>query len=197
MTDVCVLSRLTIPCESALNERLRTSYDWHRWIWRAFPSEPDKRRDFLFRVDVMGSMIRVLLLSHEKPAAVGEWKWESKPVSGQFLSCPDFRFQVRVNPTFRRSSDHRRIALFSERDLREWLTRKLAAIGAQLISVDVGSPVVESFTKDGKHGKHVAVDFRGVMSVTDKALFEAGFLQGIGSAKGFGYGLLMLQPIQL
>ena len=62
-------------------------------------------------------------------------------------------------------------------------------------TLEVGAPVDETFDKDGRRGKHAAVDFTGVMRVTDRDLFIQTFNTGIGSAKGFGYGLLMLKPI--
>lgn len=195
--DVAYLSRIVMPYESALKKGLRSSYDWHRWIWTAFPNDPDRKRDFLFRVDVQERQVRILLLSIEIPAAIGNWAWETKSVSDAFLNQSAYRFQVRVNPTFRRASDHRRIALYKENDIREWLKRKMSAIGAELVSAEVDQPQEELFVKDGKRGKHVSVDIRGFISVHDQSLFRQGLLAGIGSAKGFGYGLLMLQPVQL
>ena len=197
MTEITYLSRIVMPYESVLQKGLRSSYDWHRWIWKSFPNDPDRKRDFLFRVDVQERQVRILLLSEDVPAAIESWAWESKRVSDEFLNQSAYRFQVRVNPTFRRASDHKRIALYKESDIREWLKRKMSAIGAELVSAEVDQPRDELFVKDGKRGKHVSVDVRGVISVKNLDLFCQGFLNGIGSAKGFGYGLLMLQPIQL
>lgn len=191
------LSQLKVPYETVLQRGLRTSYDWHRWIWNAFPGQPEKTRDFLFRVDVADRTVRVLLLSGERPSDIEGWIWDTREIMEAFLEHGTFRFQVRANPTFRRSSDHRRIALYKEEELRDWITRKLGQIGAKLRMVEVGHPDTETFVKDGKRGTHVAVDFHGVLEVTDPESFREGFGKGIGTAKGFGYGLLMLQPIQL
>ena len=197
MTRVAYLSQIVLPYESALQKGLRSSYDWHRWIWNSFPDDPDRKRDFLFRVDVQDRQVRILLLSANTPAAIENWTWRTKRVSDEFLDQRAYRFQVRINPTFRRSADHRRIALYKESDIHEWLKRKMSAIGAGLLSAEVDQPRDELFVKDGKRGKHVCVDVRGIISVHDQSLFLQGFLAGIGSAKGFGYGLLMLQPVQL
>lgn len=194
---IAYLSQIVMPYEKTLQKGLSSSYDWHRWIWKSFPDDPERQRDFLFRVDVQDRQVRVLLLSGQVPSAIEGWAWETKRVSDEFIAQSAFRFQVRVNPTFRRASDHRRIALYRESDIREWLKRKMSAIGAELISVEVDQPRDELFVKGGRRGKHVSVDVRGVISVHDPSLFRQGFLAGIGSAKGFGYGLLMLQPIRL
>jgi len=44
-------------------------------------------------------------------------------------------------------------------------------------------------------GVHYAVEFQGVLTVTDPALFRTTFTTGIGSAKAFGFGLLALAPV--
>jgi CRISPR system Cascade subunit CasE len=51
------------------------------------------------------------------------------------------------------------------------------------------------FVKQGHRGKHIGVDFQGVLRVTDRAAFHYAFETGIGPAKAFGFGLLMLQPV--
>jgi CRISPR system Cascade subunit CasE len=42
---------------------------------------------------------------------------------------------------------------------------------------------------------HLAVQFDGVLEVTDPAKFLETVRQGIGSAKGFGFGLLSLARV--
>lgn len=60
------------------------------------------------------------------------------------------------------------------------------------------SPMVEShFRKKGYSGYHGGVQFRGVLEVTDREQFIESYQLGIGSAKGFGFGLLLLAPINL
>jgi len=39
------------------------------------------------------------------------------------------------------------------------------------------------------------VDFDGTLHTKDQAAFQAAFQNGIGSAKAFGCGLLILQPL--
>ena len=51
------------------------------------------------------------------------------------------------------------------------------------------------FQKGTTHGVHYAVEFQGVLTVTDSALFRTTFTTGIGSAKAFGFGLLALAPL--
>jgi CRISPR system Cascade subunit CasE len=54
----------------------------------------------------------------------------------------------------------------------------------------------EYFQKKGQGGLHSAIEFQGVLSVTDPAKFHhETFTRGIGSAKAFGFGLLVIVPI--
>lgn len=60
------------------------------------------------------------------------------------------------------------------------------------------SPMMEShFRKKGQSAYHGGVQFRGTFEVTDRARFIETYHTGIGSAKGFGFGLLLLAPINL
>lgn len=60
------------------------------------------------------------------------------------------------------------------------------------------SPMVEShFRKKGIAGYHGGIRFRGTVEVTDRERFIETYQSGIGSAKGFGFGLLLLAPINL
>ena len=66
------------------------------------------------------------------------------------------------------------------------------------------SPMVENyFRKNDKRtgteqtAYHGGVQFRGTLEVTDQKAFIETYQSGIGSAKGFGFGLLLLAPINL
>jgi CRISPR system Cascade subunit CasE len=48
--------------------------------------------------------------------------------------------------------------------------------------------------KNGKRGLHSAVEYESLMTVTDPARFHDAFTHGIGSAKAFGFGLLVIAP---
>jgi len=112
----------------------------------------------------------------------------------------------------------KRVAITDKDELREWLARKgdvrcwdskrkeIFPGGFQIVSeypLEV-SPMVESYfrKKDQKSGKthtayHGGVQFRGVLEVTDRERFIETYYSGVGSAKGFGFGLLLLAPVNL
>jgi len=177
---------------------LTDGYQWHRQIWDSFPGRPESERDFLFRTDQFDKAFRVLLLSGDVPESTGHLLWQTKTVAESFLKYSHYRFQLKANPTFRRSADGRRLAIFDELQLKEWLDRKAVAGGFRVdpASLVVGAPQTEVFNKNGRRGTHVAVDFQGILQVHDLPIFTESFQHGIGSAKGFGYGLLMLEPVR-
>ena len=193
------LNQTEVPWTWALKQGLGDPYRLHQWIWDSLPDDPDARRDFLFRSDVKDGVLRILLLSARIPSSDGDASWKTTEMSETFLSHGAYRFQLRANPTFRRSSDHRRLAIFGEIKIREWFVRKFADAGCELHDLETTAPHKLQFRKgEGtRPGTLCAVDASGTFVVRDEAAFRTAFNAGIGPAKGFGFGLLLLQPVQL
>lgn len=191
------LTRLRIGLSQAAECELRDGYAWHAALWHAFPGRDGQSQPFLFRIDRRGDLVECLMLSDPEPKPQHWGAWEVKTVVPDFLEHSRYRFQIRANPTMRRSSDGRRLGIYGEDRLRAWLHRKADAAGFAVGngSLVVGAPIDETFVKNGRRGKHVSVDFQGLLEVKDREAFRTAFANGIGSAKAFGYGLLMLQPI--
>jgi len=116
-----------------------------------------------------------------------------------------------------RRKKRKRVPIVEQSELRDWLVRK-GDVRCKLKSGDNVpggfrilerkpleiSPMLESYfrKKDKKTGKtHVAyhggVQFRGTLEVTDQKSFIETYQAGIGSAKGFGFGLFLLAPMKL
>lgn len=189
------LSQTEIPLVRALKLGLGDLYRMHQWIWKMLPEDGGAKRDFLFRSDSGEGKMRILLLSEREPMPVEEAAWKVTSLSDTFLSHREYRFKVKVNPTYRRAEDHRRLAIFGEEKIREWAVRKFAAAGCEAIEMELTAPRRVQFKKNGKTGTVVSADITGRLRVTDGAKFREGFDCGIGSAKGFGHGMLMLQPV--
>lgn len=148
-------------------------------------------------------------------------------ISPSFLSHRYYAFDLRANPTKRilqlddngtRKSKGKRVALIKYAELRDWIVQKgrircrdkdtgLDVSGGFRILEEKPleiSPMVESyFSKEDKKkggvymGFHGGVQFRGTLEITDRDRFSETYQSGIGSAKGFGFGLLLLAPLQL
>ncbi len=191
------LTRIILGKSQAARLKISDAYAWHQRLWEAFPDASAANRNFLFRIDDAAMDMKVLMLSQSEPAAPIWGYWEPKKIVDSFLSHNAYRFQLKANPTMRRSNDRRRLGIYAEKQLREWMQRKAGQHGfdIQENSLVVGAPIDEYFQKNGRRGKHVSVDFQGVLAVRDTNLFSDCFSTGIGSAKAFGFGLLMLQPM--
>lgn len=210
------LTELTLWDDVAARLMPRDAYGWHKVIWRFFPNR--ESRDFLYRVDESASGLRVYILSSvppEPPVELPERAFRVREIPESFLSHARYRFQMRVNPTKRIKTDARtgqtkeqgmRVPLTQLPDLAAWLARKGEQCGFSVPHLDLWpseecplSVVQEgrrNFRKPGMAAAHHAsVQFTGILEVTDAALFRQAFEHGIGSAKSFGFGLLMLQPI--
>ena len=191
------LTQIHVGRSEAAQRNICDPYAWHKMIWQAYPEKNRQPRNYLFRIDAGASTFRVLLLSIERPTLADWGTWRTKTISADFLKHQNYRFQLKANPTMRRNSDRRRLPIYQEDRLRLWITRKAECAGFQILkrSLVVGAPIDESFTRNGKRGKHVSVDFQGIASVDNRDLFRNAFCCGIGPAKAFGFGMLMLQPI--
>ncbi len=204
------LTQILVPYELAVRQlKIRDSYDWHQRVWQAFKGRDGEQRDFLSRVDEADEAYRLLIVS---PAAPTKPDWcptdcfKTKPIPDDFFAAGQFRFSVLANPTRKlvvrneageRKKNGRRIALTKREDLIAWIQRKAEAGG-----FDIGDPEGlrtipkprSYFQKGAMQGVHFAIEFQGLLTVTDPALFRATFTSGIGSAKAFGFGQLALAP---
>ncbi|MCU0875250.1 MAG: type I-E CRISPR-associated protein Cas6/Cse3/CasE, partial [Pirellulaceae bacterium] len=209
-TGTLHLTQILVPYEDAIRLlRIRDTYDWHQKVWLAFGGGDGQPRDFLIRVDRKEDAFRVLILSRSIPKKP-DWCptdcFGTKPIPDNFFAHPCYRFSLLANPTRKvrsnkageRTKNGRRLAITKREDLIAWLQRKSDGGG---FTVDAESLRTiprgrEFFHKDGKsHGAHTAVEFQGELTVTDPAQFRATVAAGIGSAKAFGFGLLVLAPI--
>ena len=173
------------------------SYKRHQAIWKVFPGQDGQARNYLFRLDDKGREFRLYVLSPIRPSVPDWGRWQTKKIAETFLDHDSYRFQLKANPTMRRSEDGRRLGLFKEELLQEWMIRKADAHGFSIFedSLAVGAPVEERFLRRGTLGKHTGIDFQGILKVINREAFKKAFTEGIGSAKAFGFGLLMLQPV--
>lgn len=208
------LSEITISGETSARKFLpRDHYGWHKMIWRFFPNREAESRSFLFRVDVLPREWRVYVVSPfpaQAPEDLPSDAFRCREIPDSFLAHTDYRFSLRANPTRRTHTGKRkpdqpcekgiRIPITDTEELKSWLVRK-GEQGGFIIPFAEGSLSVlcegrRSFRKKGlQRAHHSSVLFQGRLHVTDPVLFRETFRNGIGSAKSFGFGLLLLQPL--
>jgi CRISPR system Cascade subunit CasE len=204
------LTQVTLDFATAARLHLRDGYDWHQAIWKAFPGRDGKERDFLTRLDQHREGFRLLIVSSSQPLRP-DWcppdveSWKTKPIPERYFSHRRYAFQLCANPTKKVSKvrsdgsltkNGRRVPLGKREELVKWITRKGDYGG---FAVDEGTLRTFSrgrdyFEKNGQAGLHSAVEFQGILAVTDPVKFHGTFTRGIGSAKAFGFGLLVIAP---
>ena len=94
----------------------------------------------------------------------------------------------------------KRVTLIDPDELRAWIVRKGEAGGFRIIEdkpIEIGPVVKSHFRKKDHAACHGGVQFRGILAVVDRDTFVKTYHSGVGSAKGFGFGLLLLAPINL
>jgi CRISPR system Cascade subunit CasE len=198
------LTRIRLSTNEAAKLRLTDAYAWHRKIWEAFPSPPGQPRDFLCRVDRRGGVFHVLVLSPRPPQLPPWGTWETRQIPARFFQFDRYVFSLRANPTQmrvvrtangKRRKNGRRTGIFQPAALRQWIARKLEAAGCQLEQLAFDPPVRDHFYRKGRRGTHLRVDFRGVLRVQDRQAFFRAVQEGIGRARAFGFGMLLLRPL--
>jgi CRISPR system Cascade subunit CasE len=118
-------------------------------------------------------------------------------------------FRLRANPTRKiaspsvdgKKSNGKRVEFQKEEDQILWLKRKAALGGFKLLSLKLNTDIsslqtqavskVYGFKKDHKLS-FGAVLFQGELEITDLEVFKQTLLNGIGSGKSYGFGLLSI-----
>ena len=211
------LTEVTLDHATVARRQLRDNYDWHQFAWRCFPDRPTAARDFLTRLDESPQGFRLLIVSPRaptQPEGVPAEAWKSREIPANYFDRSRYAFQLRANPTkkvinpdkpksvgpdgrIHRNQNSRRVPLRQPADLAAWFDRKASA-GGFAVEPDTLRIIPEGqdyFNRGRQHGAHASVEFRGTLRVTDPAKFHETFSNGLGSAKAFGFGLLVIAPL--
>jgi CRISPR system Cascade subunit CasE len=208
------LSRLTLnPRDRNARRDLSSPYELHSTLARMFARAPAQAERVLFRLERGEN--HVLIQSRTRPdfSALPRsycLQAECRDDYGEKLHAvgPGQRlaFRLLANPTCRETLGEgdakrkRRKPLLDWQAQEAWLRRKLTdQAGAQLVS---GRAVILDTQRNEKRGSrssegtqtHVPVLFEGVLAVDDPDRLRAAIENGIGSAKGYGFGLLSIAP---
>lgn len=208
------LSEITIREEAFAKRFLpRDNYGWHKMIWRFFPNRETETRQFVFRVDPLLRAWRIYVVSPypaHAPERLPDGVFRCREIPDSFFSHTDYLFSLRANPTRRIHTDKRapdricekgiRVPITDWDELKDWLQRKGEQGGFMIPSSEDSLSILcegrQHFHKSGfQPAHHSSVLFQGHLHVTEPILFRETFRNGIGSAKSFGFGLLLLQPL--
>ena len=217
MNEPLYLTRLQLGFDLAASLRVRNSYDWHQRVWQCFPDRNEGKRDFLTRLDEKDDHYQLLILGPVRPQCP-DWcpsdAFGTKEVADSYFAHRRYSFQLRANPTKKvtpkgedglRHGHGKRLPLIHPDELRAWLERKATGLpltdgtfkypgGFRIRTATITPLGNQFFKKRDAFGPHFCVDFRGELEVTHAASFRQTFRRGIGSAKAFGFGMLVIAP---
>jgi CRISPR system Cascade subunit CasE len=216
----------TAVSNKALWNNMGNSYNIHRLIWPLFSRGLDDERSFLYRQESDGKLPTFYIVSEREPEDESTlWDIDVKKYAPILKAGQNLSFSLRANPIVSKRDEkgkqHRHDLVMDEKlrmkkenngnkypDISEivqakgveWLQKKAEKNG---FSIDTNKVRADSYRNhkfykpNGKH--HVSfntIDFTGILTVTDPELFKQALFNGIGPAKGFGCGLLLVRPVR-
>ncbi|MFH1876638.1 MAG: type I-E CRISPR-associated protein Cas6/Cse3/CasE [Candidatus Omnitrophota bacterium] len=211
------VTQLVVDKAVAARRRLFGLYEWHKEAWKLFPDRPLDKREFLTRLDADEREFRLTILSTikpQKPDWCTQGWWREKEMPQAFFEQKRYLFKVTANPTRtlsrrdpagnkKKHGSHYAITKFDE--LKEWITRRGEQGGFTICDeprLEISSPVFHRLYKEDKKnlkeyaGGIVGVEFKGALEVKNREYFLQTVRNGIGRARGFGFGLFVLKPIE-
>ena len=217
------LNRNGVSINDAIGLANWDGYEVHHQIWRFFSDGPKRRRDFIYRQDQIDGWPRYYTVSVRPPVDTGGlWELACKPYEPRITANQRLRFSMRVNPVRTKRDEsgrqHRHDVVMDEKmKLRRqkieacdhsevvrraglaWLEKRACANG---FVFDENHVIVSGylqhclFHKKGRPSiRFSTIEFDGLLKVIDPELFLKGLYAGIGPAKGFGCGLMMVRGI--
>ncbi len=210
------LSRLVLnPRSRRARSESADLYQMHRTVMRAFPENLPLEERVLFRLEAAEDtgILTLLVQSSGEP----DWSWLAEE-HGYLLNLaepnpwvksfnPIFRpgqqltFRLLANPTVRRVVERdgklnsARHALYREEEQAAWLARKAKQGGFAVLEARIRPRgEVRGYTRERHALCLFAVQYDGLLQVVDPERFIQTLRQGIGPAKGLGFGLLSVAP---
>jgi CRISPR system Cascade subunit CasE len=205
------LAQITLNRAEAAKRNLYGLYEWHGLSWELFPDKKkENKRDFLTRLDVDEYDFKFTILSTVKPVQPAwchsNW-WKERDVPESFYQRDQYLFKITANPTKtlsrrdpkgNKKNNGSHYAITKHEELHKWLLQKGELHGFRVLDIpelEISPPVFHKLYRKNDEGVFVGVEFKGCLEVTDKTEFKKVALEGIGRARGFGFGMLVLKPI--
>ena len=198
---------------------LQNLYREHQAIWQLFGDDPQRKRDFLFRKEVGADGSRWYTLSAREPIdGRGIWSVKSKGFEPILEAGQRLRFAVRVNPTVAKAGSKAKsvrhdVVMNEKRRMLEgkhsesesaivhractaWLSARSAKHGFVFAPREVGFDGYRQLGGSKEAAIRIStVDINGILTVQEPEAFRKMLFQGLGPAKSFGCGLMLVRPV--
>jgi CRISPR system Cascade subunit CasE len=193
----------------------------HRLVWTLFSQTGEEARDFLYRQIEPGEYL--VLSQHPPNDPSGLWAMTVRAFDPSFATGDRLRFLLRANPaeTVAQKGAKRGLRVDAVMNAKHkvagcdkdsfdveaiesaaltWLKKRSDGFGVRLLegTCQINSYRVERLTSgfrwrdtDIRFG---VVDYEGEFEVVDPLRLSAAILKGIGKAKAYGCGLMLVRP---
>lgn len=198
----------------SVRQALRDANDMHRNIMAGF-SECDGSRAaraeirVLYRLFSNRSQLYLLVSSDELPnsAALTARGFHTDdslirditPLKETFQTGLCLSFELFASPCRKvkgEGRNSRRMFLKTQEERADWLARKGAAGGFQLLQLDeIGGRTDVGGRRGSEMIKNSAILYRGILRITDSEAFWHSFSGGIGPGKAYGMGMLNVSAV--
>lgn len=198
----------------------QNEYNHHQWLWKCFDENENgqlSRADFIFRHDVLSNIPVIYLLSERKPAeSVKDWKISVNEFTGSANEGDLVQFSLRANPTVAitvdgkqtrhdvlmhakfqcRGADNTDVLAAVDDAAKGWLVNREEMLGVQFISesVEFSNYKQHKISKE-RNISISSLDYSGLLRVKDADVFNKKLCKGIGRAKAFGCGLMLVRHL--
>ena len=198
-------------------------YQVHKLVWNLFADHPARQRDFIYRHDSVNGWPTFYTVSRREPQdGSGMWEVTPKEYCPKLLAGQRLAFTLCVNPIrSKRDANGRQnrhdVVMEAKRELGaqgnevdlpaivqehggRWLMERANSHG---FSIPTEGLRVDGYRQHklfkGKNNQSIifsTVEMNGVLTVNEPEVFiEKCLYRGIGPAKGFGCGLMLVKRI--
>ncbi|SRR5712692_3912724 len=203
---------------------LRTNeYDIHRQIWSLFADDRERKRDFLYRREDQKTSPTFYVLSQREPHNQSDlWDIKTKAYAPVLRPGLHLSFMLRANPIRSKKADNSKkqqrhdVVMEAKTKLKNqhiprhewkpeaqiiweagaaWINSRAERAGFAIDQLVIDGYRQQRFNKSGHDVRISTLEYSGILTVKDPELFTATLFHGIGPAKGFGCGLLLVRKI--
>lgn len=184
--------------------------DMHRNVMALFPhvqcAAARSSGGVLYRtMEYQGAAVLYLMSESQPDLSNADWLESSctrirdlEPLRSILTPGKSLCYDLLAHPSKKVDADRKnsaRIFLRTEDERRQWLTRQGVKNGFRIVTMQEK----QSFDLHGKRSTGAmflkAVQFAGVLQVTEANLFWNGYIHGIGAEKSYGMGMLLLSGL--
>jgi CRISPR system Cascade subunit CasE len=200
-------------------------YTIHQALWKLFPTNPQAERDFIFREETGNGWPFFYMVSRRKPESLIDLiDVETKTYRPKLKGSEKLSFALRVNPVVTKKTDTGRrvrhdvvmnakkrypkpFAANTEISVGEleyatgveWLRNRSNDLGFNFdpSEIRVFGYRQHRITNPKKQNeiRFSTLDFSGLLTVTDADRFCQTLFDGVGRAKAFGCGLMLVKKV--